>query len=204
MHALAATGSRSMSCPQTETWPWDGAMKPAIILMVVVLPAPLAPKKPNTSPGDTLNVRSSTASLSPYRLDKFFVVIMGAFERSSAKEVQIFLARLFADRSASYGLGAPTLASMADLFSLSIRRTSGSEGRSAMRAISSGNSYHLRPHCTKRAASAMTCAHAASEGPLRSAGAAGATLETGLTAGFKAGAGFKTGAGFAVAPSRGG
>ena len=33
-------------------------------------------------PGDTVKVRSSTASLSPYRLDKFFVVIMGAFERS--------------------------------------------------------------------------------------------------------------------------
>ena len=42
------------------------------------------------------------------------------------------------------------------LFSFRIRRTSGKLGRSAMRAISSGSSNHLRPHCTKRAASAIT------------------------------------------------
>src|SRR6202051_4651442 len=77
----------------------------------------------------------------------------------------------------------PTLASMADLLSLSIRRTSGSDGRSAMRAMSSGNSYHLRPHCTKRAASAMTCARATSEGPSRSDGAAGVILRVGLPLG---------------------
>src|ERR1700731_4260367 len=86
---------------------------------------------------------------------------------------------------------------MADLFSLSIRRTSGNEGRSAMRAMSSGNSYHLRPHCTKRAASAMTCARATSDGPSRSDGAVvllrvglplgRAGLAGGLPAGFAAG-----------------
>ena len=36
-----------------------------MVLMAVVLPAPLAPKNPNTSPAATENVRSSTASLSP-------------------------------------------------------------------------------------------------------------------------------------------
>src|ERR1700732_1176261 len=81
MQDLAATGASSMSCPQTETRPAEGEMKPAIMRMVVDFPAPLAPKKPSTSPGATENVRSSTARLSPYRLDKFFVVIMGAFER---------------------------------------------------------------------------------------------------------------------------
>ena len=65
MQDLAATGARSMSCPQTETCPADGAMKPAIMRMVVDLPAPLAPKNPSTSPGATLNVKSSTANLSP-------------------------------------------------------------------------------------------------------------------------------------------
>jgi hypothetical protein len=40
-------------------------MKPAIMRMVVDLPAPLAPKKPSTSPGATVKVRSSTANLSP-------------------------------------------------------------------------------------------------------------------------------------------
>jgi len=36
--------------------------------MAVVLPAPLGPKKPNTSPRSTLNVRSATATLSPKTL----------------------------------------------------------------------------------------------------------------------------------------
>src|ERR1700731_4488047 len=82
---------------------------------------------------------------------------------------------------------------MADLFSLSIRRTSGNEGRSAMRAMSSGNSYHLRPHCTKRAASAITCARATSEGSLPW----DAVLAAALPACFG-------GADFAVVPSRAG
>ena len=40
-------------------------MNPAIMRMVVDLPAPLAPKNPSTSPGATVKVKSSTASLSP-------------------------------------------------------------------------------------------------------------------------------------------
>src|SRR3981081_139542 len=85
---------------------------------------------------------------------------------------------------------------MADLFSLSIRRTSGNDGRPAMRAMSSGNSYHFRPHCTKRAASAMTCARATSEGPSRSDDAA--CLAAGLAAALTGGAAF------AEVPNRGG
>src|ERR1700687_5216418 len=57
---------------------------------------------------------------------------------------------------------------MAALLSFNIRRTSVKWGRSAMLAISSANSYHLRPHCTRRAASAMTSSRAASDGPLLS------------------------------------
>src|SRR5450432_4253322 len=53
-----------------------------------------------------------------------------------------------------------------------------------MRAMNAGNSYHLRPHCTKRAASATTCARAASAGPSRSDGAAGENLGAALPAGF--------------------
>src|SRR6202020_2347502 len=87
MQAFASTGAFSMSCPQTETCPAVGEMKPAIMRMVVDLPAPLAPKKPSTSPGATENVRSSTASLSPYRLDRFLIVIMRAFEPRSLQEV---------------------------------------------------------------------------------------------------------------------
>src|ERR1700722_20551394 len=73
---------------------------------------------------------------------------------------------------------------MADLFSLSMRRTSGNVGRSAMRAMSSGNSYHFRPHCTRRAASAMTWRRATSEGPSRSDEAGDVLLTAGLPAGL--------------------
>ena len=59
-----------------------------------------------------------------------------------------------------------------------------------MRAMSSGNSYHLRPHCTKRAASAMTCARATSAGPSRPDAAAGEILEAGLPDGFTGAAAF--------------
>jgi hypothetical protein len=37
--------------------------------MVVDLPAPFGPRKPVTMPGLTVNDRSSTASLWPYRFD---------------------------------------------------------------------------------------------------------------------------------------
>src|SRR5580698_11553461 len=87
MHDLACTGAVSMSWPQTETCPAVGEMKPAIMRMVVDLPAPLAPRNPRTSPGATEKVRSFTASLSPYRLVRFFVVIMRAFERGTSEEV---------------------------------------------------------------------------------------------------------------------
>ncbi len=76
-----------MSWPQTDTCPAEGETKPAIMRMVVDLPAPLAPKNPSTSPGATENVKSSTANLLPYRFERFFVLIMGAFERGSSKEV---------------------------------------------------------------------------------------------------------------------
>src|ERR1700736_723115 len=90
MQVFASTGSLPISCPQTDTFPAEGEIKPAIMRMVVDLPAPLAPKKPSTSPGATEKVRSSTASLSPYRLDKFFVVIMGAFERDCSERFRKF------------------------------------------------------------------------------------------------------------------
>ena len=45
MQDFAATGARSMSWPHTVTSPAVGAMNPAIMRMVVDLPAPFAPKK---------------------------------------------------------------------------------------------------------------------------------------------------------------
>src|SRR5882757_3318046 len=54
---------------------------------------------------------------------------------------------------------------MTALLSFSIRRTSVKCGRSAMFAMTSANSYHLRPHCTRRTASAITCSRTVSDGP---------------------------------------
>src|SRR3984957_12367359 len=194
MHDFASTGAFSMSCPQTETCPVVGEMKPAIMRMVVDLPAPLAPKKPSTSPGATENVRSSTASLSPYRLDRFLIVIIRAFEPRSLQEVpqNIILCRRAARAQGGPGYyELPAFLSIASLFSFKIRLTSGRLGRSAMRAISSGSSNHFLPHCTKRAASAITWSRAASEGPARSGCAAG-FLAGAFGAGFKAAAGLRS------------
>src|ERR1700751_85814 len=44
-----------------------GAISPSSILSDVVLPAPLGPRKPNTSPAPTVIERSATASFSPKR-----------------------------------------------------------------------------------------------------------------------------------------
>src|SRR5260221_13381570 len=47
--------------------------------MLVVLPAPFGPRKPVIFPGSTLNDRSSTASVSPYRLVRPLASIMYSF-----------------------------------------------------------------------------------------------------------------------------
>src|SRR5579859_3423072 len=54
-----------MSAPQTTAVPELGARKPVIIFMVVDLPAPLGPRKPNTSPRFTERETSSTARIGP-------------------------------------------------------------------------------------------------------------------------------------------
>ena len=50
--------------PKTRAWPAVGRARPSSILTVVVLPAPLGPRKPNTSPGATARVNPSTATVS--------------------------------------------------------------------------------------------------------------------------------------------
>src|SRR5438093_1417789 len=44
-------------------------MNPAIIRIVVVLPAPLGPRNPTISPRSTVNDRSRTTVVEPYRLE---------------------------------------------------------------------------------------------------------------------------------------
>jgi len=57
-----------------------GARKPVSIFMVVDLPAPLGPRKPSTSPGWTLNDRSSTAVCCAKRLVRFLISIMASHQ----------------------------------------------------------------------------------------------------------------------------
>src|SRR5947209_3315828 len=63
----AATGSSAMSTPATTTRPVVGRRYPVITRMVVVLPAPLGPSKPRTSPSLTSKVTSSMAVVRPKR-----------------------------------------------------------------------------------------------------------------------------------------
>src|SRR5262245_61726578 len=64
--------SRSVctSKPATVASPEVGGSRPVSILIVVVLPAPFGPRKPNTSPGWTSSVTWSTATKSPNDRDR--------------------------------------------------------------------------------------------------------------------------------------
>src|SRR4029077_13385555 len=56
-----------MGDPSHSTLPRSGVSVPRTTRIVVVLPAPLLPTKPNTSPGSSWRLRSSTATRSPNR-----------------------------------------------------------------------------------------------------------------------------------------
>src|SRR5262245_9783008 len=58
-----------MSRPATRTRPEVAAVYPAIIRMVVVLPAPFGPRKPTISPFATSKERSWMMVRVPYRLE---------------------------------------------------------------------------------------------------------------------------------------
>jgi len=62
---LAATGSAARSMPPRRIAPRVGGMMPVRQRSVVVLPAPLGPTRPSTSPGRTANDKSRTAVNSP-------------------------------------------------------------------------------------------------------------------------------------------
>ena len=51
--------------PSTLTWPDEISVRPSIIRMVVVLPAPFGPSRPNTSPLRMPNEIGSTATALP-------------------------------------------------------------------------------------------------------------------------------------------
>src|SRR4029453_4542596 len=67
---FAASGSRARSWPSISTRPAVGLSRPAIIRIVVVLPAPLGPRKPWISPGGPSRLTPCTATKSPYFLTR--------------------------------------------------------------------------------------------------------------------------------------
>src|SRR4051812_34949624 len=58
---LTASACVLTSCPETATRPEVGLSSVQIILIVVDLPAPFGPRKPNISPGWTSKLTSLTA-----------------------------------------------------------------------------------------------------------------------------------------------
>src|SRR5216684_9074783 len=71
--------------PNKRAWPLVGRTRPSRILTVVVLPAPFGPRKPNTSPGSTVRLRSWRATLRPYALRRLVISMAGA-DRAPAVE----------------------------------------------------------------------------------------------------------------------
>src|SRR5437870_8552267 len=63
----APTGSATASTPSTSTRPAEGRRYPVITRMVVVLPAPLGPSSPRTSPAAMSKLTSSMARTRPKR-----------------------------------------------------------------------------------------------------------------------------------------
>src|SRR5215471_1939321 len=76
MTRRTAMGSATTEWPATRPSPDVGRSKVARNRIVVLLPAPLGPMKPKTSPLPIVKLRSSTATKSPYRLVKFITSIM--------------------------------------------------------------------------------------------------------------------------------
>src|SRR5512138_1110478 len=62
--AIREGSSPAMSHPEKRTLPADGAWTPVITLKAVVLPAPLGPMSPTSSPGNT-DSRNPSRALSP-------------------------------------------------------------------------------------------------------------------------------------------
>src|SRR4051812_14916900 len=76
--ALAASGSRARSRPLIVIRPLVGFRRPAIMRIVVVLPAPFGPRKPWISPGSTDRLTPSTAVNGPYFLTSVSTAIMAS------------------------------------------------------------------------------------------------------------------------------
>src|ERR1051325_5351937 len=77
MIAFDLTGSATTSTSATRTVPLVGSDSPAMMRMVVVLPAPLGPRKPKISPRSAVSDNRSTAVKSPYFFVRSSITIIG-------------------------------------------------------------------------------------------------------------------------------
>src|SRR5215208_5266143 len=89
MIALARTGSATTSNPSTSTRPALGSERPAMMRIVVVLPAPFGPRKPKISPCSAVSDRRSTAVKSPYFFVRSSITIIGVRLSSARLNLQI-------------------------------------------------------------------------------------------------------------------
>src|SRR3954454_21083797 len=69
--------SRSTGLPFQRTAPRSGTVRPKTQRIVVVLPAPLGPRKPTILPGLALNEAPSSATTGPYRLVRSTISSIG-------------------------------------------------------------------------------------------------------------------------------
>src|SRR5438552_9400963 len=76
--AFAASGAWARSWPLMVIRPLEGLSRPAMMRMVVVLPAPFGPRNPWISPGSTERLTPSTAVKEPYVLTRASTAIMGS------------------------------------------------------------------------------------------------------------------------------
>ena len=72
-----ASGSLSTSWPATRAVPLVGRLRVVIIRTVVVLPAPLGPRRPSTVPCGTSKLTSSTATVSSKCLTRLMASTAG-------------------------------------------------------------------------------------------------------------------------------
>src|ERR1700730_10531319 len=75
MRSRTASASVRTSRPSTQTDPSLRGSRPVSILMTVVLPLPLGPRKPKISPFSTRKLTPSTATKSPNRRTRFLAIM---------------------------------------------------------------------------------------------------------------------------------
>src|SRR5271157_4986445 len=73
MRRLMAARSASKLWPRISIWPAVGSSRPVRQPMVVLLPEPLGPRKPNMVPGATDSDKPSTAVTVPYFFTRFVI-----------------------------------------------------------------------------------------------------------------------------------